>query len=49
MNKYLKQSKIFPNNLAQDILMRLNLAENEQALNKKRQLFVNDELFEDNF
>lgn len=23
MNKFLKQSKVFPNNLAQDILMRL--------------------------
>jgi len=49
MNKYLKQSKNFPPHLAKDILLRLQFAKQEQALLKKKQLLVNDDLFDDGY
>ena len=49
MNKFLKQSKIFPLQMAKDILMRIQIAEQEQAILKKKNLIVADELFNDEF
>ena len=49
VHKYLKQSKIFPPNMQQEILMRLDMQEREAAEFKKKNLIVNDSLFDNNF
>lgn len=49
MNKYLKQSKIIPKTVSQEIMMKLQLAEKRHSQLLEKKLVVSDELFNDNY
>ena len=49
INKYLKQSKIIPGQVAKEILLKLQMAEKRQAVLAEKKLIVNDDLFNDTY
>ena len=47
ISKYIKLSRIFPQDSAEAVLERLRMAEEEQKIRKKQQMLIDDVLFDE--